>query len=58
MAIIEYTAKIDPILNKHLEHGKKNQHYTSKTTQNDLIDIITHNLLSCEKIREALKKVQ
>lgn len=55
LAILEHTAKVDPILNTHLEQGKKNQRYTSKTIQNEIIATIAHYLR--EKIMAPLKKV-
>eukprot|EP00057_Strongylocentrotus_purpuratus_P002048 XP_003723740.1 PREDICTED: 52 kDa repressor of the inhibitor of the protein kinase-like [Strongylocentrotus purpuratus] len=38
-AILDHAAKCDPILREHLEQGKKNQQYTSKTIQNEIITI-------------------
>ncbi|XP_071477426.1 52 kDa repressor of the inhibitor of the protein kinase-like [Diadema antillarum] len=39
-AILEHAAKCDPILREHLKEGKKNQQYTSKTIQNEIITVI------------------
>ena len=39
-AILEVMSRRDPILQKHLEMGKKNAQYTSKTIQNEIIDIV------------------
>lgn len=55
MAIVENTAKNDPILHEHLEYGKKNQRYTSKTTQNDMIAVIAKLLR--HQVLEPLKTV-
>lgn len=40
IAILETKAKSDDVLRSHLETGNRNQRYTSKTIQNDVIDII------------------
>ena len=56
MAILEHTAKNDSVLREHLEHGKKDQRYTSKTIQNELITIIADHLRV--KVLEPLKKVR
>lgn len=40
LAILESKAKSDPILRDHLDNGKRNARCTSKTIQNELIDII------------------
>ena len=37
LALLEHTAKRDPVLQEHLEKGQRNQRYVSKTIQNDLI---------------------
>lgn len=51
LAILETMAKKDEILERHLQFGKKNQKYTSKTVQNEIISIassmIRRNLLEC-----------
>ena len=39
-AIIKLAAKRDNILRDHLEQGMRNQQYTSKTTQNEIINVI------------------
>ena len=55
-AIIKHAAKTDEILREHIEHGKRNQQYTSKTIQNEIINVIA----SCfrENILEPLKLVK
>ena len=40
MAILELATKIDDVLKYHLETGHRNQRYTSKTIQNDVINTI------------------
>ena len=55
LAILEHAAKTDPVLNTHLEQGKKNQRYTSKTIQNEIIAIIADYLH--DKIMAPLKRV-
>ena len=40
MAILELATKIDDVLRYHLETGHRNQRYTSKTIQNDVINTI------------------
>ena len=39
-AILELFAETDEILKNHLEYGKKNAKYTSKTIQNSIIEVI------------------
>lgn len=39
-AILKLLGTRDPILRKHLQSGKKNCQYTSKTVQNQIIDLI------------------
>ena len=50
-------AKHDPILKEQIEYGRKNAKYTSKTTQNELINIIgkqiRQNLTSCLEKEDA-----
>lgn len=55
-AILDHTAKSDPILQEHLEYGKKNQKYTSKTIQNQIIEVIADCLR--EDILAPLKNVK
>ena len=50
MAILELAAKSDDVLRSHLETGHRNQRYTSKTIQNDVI--ITIGDVVREKCRE------
>ena len=40
LAILQNDAKYDPILKSHLDLGKRNQQYTSKTIQNEIIEVI------------------
>ena len=40
IAMLELIAKHDQVLLDHLQHGSKNAKYTSKTVQNELIEII------------------
>lgn len=55
-AILEHAAKCDPILQEHLEQGKMNQQYTSKTIQNEIITVIADCLR--ENILAPLKHVK
>ena len=43
--LVRFRAETDDVLRRHLEGAPKNAHYTSKTIQNELIDII------CKQIR-------
>lgn len=56
LAILEHTAKSDPRLYQHLTLGKKSQRYTSKTVQNEVINIIADHLR--QRILEPLKLVR
>ena len=44
LAVLELLATRDDILRKHLENGKKNCRYTSKTIQNKIINVIADYL--------------
>ena len=44
LAVLELLATRDDILRKHLENGKKNCSYTSKTIQNQIINVIADYL--------------
>ena len=48
IATLQLFAKENAILKKHLEQGKRNSRYTSKTTQNEIIHIYA------SKIREKM----
>ena len=52
LAILNHTAKHDQILRAHLQNGKRNQQYTSKTLQNEVIGV-TGNCLR-EKLVHSL----
>ena len=40
LALLDYIVKYDPILQDHIQFGKKNQQYTSKVIQNEIVSII------------------
>ena len=40
LELIELMSKHDPALREHIESGQKNAQHTSKTVQNEVIDII------------------
>ena len=46
LALLDLMAKRDPILQKHLENAKKNATGTSKTVQNEIIQIIGEHIRS------------
>ena len=48
LALLEHTAARDPVLKEHLQRGKKNQKYISKTIQNEII------LTAAECLKEQL----
>ena len=54
LALLEYTAKSDPVLQEHLQNGKRNQRYISKTVQNEIITVIAECLK--EKLLFPLKE--
>jgi len=56
IAILEMIAKRDPLLKEHLNYCKKNQSYTSKRIQNELIMVIGTQLR--QKILQPLSQVQ
>ena len=49
----EYASRSDPVIKEHIEKGKKSQKYTSKTIQNEVINVI--GLCLREKVLEPLK---
>ena len=44
IALVRFRAETDSVLKKHLENAPKNAQYTSKTIQNQLIDIVGNNI--------------
>ncbi|XP_014671927.1 PREDICTED: 52 kDa repressor of the inhibitor of the protein kinase-like [Priapulus caudatus] len=44
LAILNHIASSDLVLRDHLENGKRNSRYTSKTIQNEIIEIIGDNI--------------
>ena len=40
LALLDYIVKYDPIIQDHIQLGKKNQQYTSKVIQNEIVSII------------------
>ena len=55
-AILDHTAKCDPIIREHLEQGKRNQQYPSKTIQSQIISITADCLR--QEILAPLKQVK
>ena len=53
LAMLDYIVKYDPILQDHIQLGKKNQQYTSKVIQNEIVSIIAPLLR--EKLLSPLK---
>ena len=47
-AILQLLAQNEPLLSEHLEQGKRNVMSTSKTTQNEIINIIGHYIRNKE----------
>ena len=54
LAFLEHTAARDPVLKEHLEKGKRNQKYISKTIQNEII-LVTAECLK-EQLLQPLKQ--
>ena len=53
--LVRFRAETDPVLKRHLENSPKNAQYTSKTIQNQLIDIVGSHIQSeiLDEIRKA-----
>ena len=56
MAILNYRAKSDPILRKHLQSGPRNAAYTSHRIQNELIELCAGQIR--DKILERCKEAK
>lgn len=54
LAVLNLLADSDDILKNHLENAKKNATYTSKTIQNDFIDVIGEYIR--DKLTERIKQ--
>ena len=52
LAILEYASRSDPVIKEYIKKGNKSQKYTSKTIQNEIINIIV--LCLREKVLEPL----
>ena len=55
LALLEHTASRDSVVNEHLQRGKRNQKYISKTIQNEII--LTAAECLKEKILHSLQKI-
>ena len=53
--LVRFRAETDQVLRKHLDNAPKNAKYTSKTIQNELIDVIGKAICNeiIEEVREA-----